>query len=101
MRIRAKDLQPALVFEETTQAGDPAGKPTGDPSIWTERMLTTLSNGVQGGKWYSLGDKALSVKALSAAFMRVKANGGAPGMDGWMDGRSSASRRSRKRIYVA
>jgi RNA-directed DNA polymerase len=83
MRIRAKDLQPALVFEETTQAGQADLKVYADPSIWTSRMLTTLGNGVHGGKWYSLGDKALSVKALDAAFARVKANGGAPGVDGW------------------
>jgi len=83
MRIRSKDLQPALVFEETTQVGEANRYRYADPSIWTERMLATLGNGVQGGKWYSLGDKAFSVKALDAAFTRVKANDGAPGTDGW------------------
>ena len=83
MRIRSKDLQPALVFEETTQAGDADGNVCADPSIWTSRMLTTLGNGVHGGKWYSLGDKAFSVKALESAFTRVRANHGVPGVDGW------------------
>jgi RNA-directed DNA polymerase len=92
MRIRAKDLQPALVFEETTQVGEAGRKVTGDPLIWTERMLTTLSNGVQGGKWYSLGDKALSVRALDGAFTKVKANGGVSGIDGWTVERFDAQR---------
>jgi RNA-directed DNA polymerase len=25
-----------------------------EPSVWTERMLDALVNGVTGGKWYSL-----------------------------------------------
>jgi RNA-directed DNA polymerase len=25
-----------------------------ETSIWTERMLTALGNGVKGGKWFSL-----------------------------------------------
>ena len=28
-----------------------------EPSVWTERMLTALEEGVKGGKWYSLMDK--------------------------------------------
>jgi hypothetical protein len=28
-----------------------------DRSIWTERMLAALGNGVRGGKWFSLIDK--------------------------------------------
>ena len=83
MRVRAKDLQPALVFEETTQAGQAWPKVVADPSIWTDRMLAALVTGVKGSKWYSLGDKAFSEKALNAAFERVKANKGAPGTDGW------------------
>jgi len=45
-------------------------------------MLAALGNGVHGGKWYSLGDKAFSEKALDASFMRVKANKGSCGVDG-------------------
>jgi RNA-directed DNA polymerase len=25
-----------------------------EASVWTERMLTALENGVKGGKWFSL-----------------------------------------------
>jgi hypothetical protein len=28
-----------------------------EPSVWTERMLAALENGVKGGKWFSLCDK--------------------------------------------
>ncbi len=79
----SKELEPALVFERTTQAGEAPVRWQAEPTIWTSRMLAALDSGVQGGKWYSLGDKAFGVKALSAAFTRVKSNGGAPGVDGW------------------
>jgi RNA-directed DNA polymerase len=45
-------------------------------------MLSTLERGVQGGKWFSLCDKAFSLKSLSAAFAKVKANAGSHGVDG-------------------
>lgn len=83
MKSRSRQLQPALVFEETTQVGDVRPKGSAEAGIWTSRMLTTLGNGVQGGKWYSLGDKAFSVKGLNASFARVKANKGSCGVDGW------------------
>ncbi len=77
---RKKKLQPALVFEETIQAGEAL---RADSSIWTSRMLSALVMGVQGGKWFSLCDKTFSRKSLESAFARVKANDGAPGPDGW------------------
>ena len=52
-----------------------------DASIWTERMLTALENGVQGGKWYSLKDKVISRATLEGAFAQVKANRGAAGRE--------------------
>jgi RNA-directed DNA polymerase len=27
-----------------------------EPTIWTERMMAALENGVKGGRWYSLMD---------------------------------------------
>ena len=30
-----------------------------EASIWSERMLAALGNGVQGGKWFSLIDKGV------------------------------------------
>lgn len=52
-----------------------------EPSVWTERMLTALEEGVRGGKWYSLMDKVYAKANLRAAFAKVKANGGAAGAD--------------------
>lgn len=52
-----------------------------ETSVWTERMLTALEKGVKGGKWFSLMDKVYSLKNLRAAWGRVRANGGAAGID--------------------
>lgn len=52
-----------------------------EPSVWTERMLTALEEGVKGGKWYSLMDKVSTLPNLRAAFKQVKANKGAAGVD--------------------
>jgi RNA-directed DNA polymerase len=53
-----------------------------DRSIWTERMLAALENGVQGGKWFSLIDKVYRPQTLAAAWEQVRANRGAAGLDG-------------------
>jgi RNA-directed DNA polymerase len=52
-----------------------------EPEVWTERMLTALEEGVKGGQWFSLIDKVYALPALRQAFARVKANGGAAGVD--------------------
>jgi RNA-directed DNA polymerase len=44
-------------------------------------MLTALDEGVKGGVWFSLIDKVYAERTLEAAWQRVKANGGAPGID--------------------
>jgi len=51
-------------------------------SVWTERMVSALENGVKGGKWYSLMDKVYAPATLTAAFAKVRSNGGAAGVDG-------------------
>jgi RNA-directed DNA polymerase len=51
-------------------------------SVWNERMLAALVNGVKGGKWFSLIDKVYRPTTLAAAWQRVKANRGAAGVDG-------------------
>src|SRR5688500_16706911 len=53
-----------------------------EASVWTDRMLAALVNGVQGGKWYSLMDKVVTPSTLEAAWRRVAANKGAAGVDG-------------------
>jgi len=44
-------------------------------------MLTALEQGVLGGKWFSLMDKVYARANLRQAFARMKANGGAAGVD--------------------
>jgi RNA-directed DNA polymerase len=69
------------------QGGDVAG---GQPrtwwwaeaSIWTERMVSALGNGVKGGKWFSLVDKAIRPTTLEIAWRKVERNKGAAGVDG-------------------
>jgi RNA-directed DNA polymerase len=53
-----------------------------DRSIWTERMLAALDNGVKGSKWFSLIDKVYRPETLAAAWEQVRANKGAAGVDG-------------------
>jgi RNA-directed DNA polymerase len=53
-----------------------------EASVWTERMLSALANGVKGGKWFSLMDKVYAPKTLAAAWSKVHANKGAAGVDG-------------------
>jgi RNA-directed DNA polymerase len=53
-----------------------------EASLWTERMVSALVNGVEGGKWFSLMDKVYASKTLGLAWARVRANRGAAGVDG-------------------
>jgi len=70
------------VSEGTKQAGEIRARWAWvEPSVWTERMLTALEAGVKGGKWFSLMDKVEALANLRSAFERVKANGGAAGVD--------------------
>ena len=50
-------------------------------SIWTERMLEALVEGVKGGVWFSLIDKVFRPRTLCAAWATVKRNGGSAGTD--------------------
>jgi len=53
-----------------------------EASVWTDRMMSALENGVKGGRWYSLIDKVRAPATLAAAWERVRANAGAAGVDG-------------------
>ena len=53
-----------------------------EPSVWSERMLAALVNGVTGGKWYSLWDKVSDRRTLEASWRAVARNNGAAGVDG-------------------
>ena len=72
----------APVPPRATQAGDGRARWTWtEPTVWTARMLTALEAGVKGGVWFSLIDKVYAARTLLAAWQRVKANGGAAGVD--------------------
>jgi RNA-directed DNA polymerase len=53
-----------------------------EATVWNERMLAALDNGVKGGKWFSLMDKVYRKQTLKAAWHKVKDNAGAAGVDG-------------------
>ena len=53
-----------------------------EASVWTDRMVSALKNGVKGGRWYSLIDKVHASATLAAAWEKVRANAGAAGVDG-------------------
>lgn len=52
-----------------------------DRSIWTDRMLAALDNGVKGRKWFSLIDKVHRPSTLAGAWLQVYRNHGAAGID--------------------
>lgn len=73
----------------TTQAGKAHGEkelrsrwPWVEASVWTDRMLAALEEGVKGGVWYSLIDKVCSLKNLWSSWAKSAKNNGAPGVDG-------------------
>jgi RNA-directed DNA polymerase len=53
-----------------------------EASVWTERMVSALVNGVKGGRWFSLIDKVTAPATLQVAWAKVRANRGAAGVDG-------------------
>lgn len=74
---------PQAVPEKATRSGEAEAlaRSYAEPSVWTERMLATLQEGVKGGKWYSLMDKVWAERTLRAAAAKVVANKGSSGVD--------------------
>lgn len=66
----------------TRQGAEARGYGWVEGTIWTERMISALVNGVQGGRWFSLIDKVFAPRTLALAWDKVRANGGASGVDG-------------------
>jgi len=52
-----------------------------EPTVWSERMLEALEQGVKGGVWFSLIDKVYASRTLAAAWRQVHARDGAGGVD--------------------
>jgi RNA-directed DNA polymerase len=81
VRATTTDATPATV-PLATHAGEVRSRwAWTEPTVWTNRMLTALEQGVKGGVWYSLIDKVCAERTLRAAWQHVKANGGAAGVD--------------------
>ena len=77
------ESQASAVPARATQGAETrAGKWTWvEATVWNERMLAALGNGVKGGKWFSLIDKVYRKQTLKAAWHKVKDNAGAAGVD--------------------
>ena len=80
---RSIEERPSSVPATATQGGDASHRHWlwAEQSVWTERMLTALEQGVKGGVWFSLIDKVFAERTLRAAAGSVIANEGAPGVD--------------------
>jgi RNA-directed DNA polymerase len=80
---KQSESQAPAVSARTTQGAETHGRWSWvEASVWNERMLAALENGVKGGKWFSLIDKVYRAETLRAAWQKVKANAGAAGVDG-------------------
>ena len=81
---RQSESQAPVVPEKATQGAETHGGEWRwvEATVWSERMLAALANGVKGGKWFSLIDKVYRAETLRAAWQKVKANAGAAGVDG-------------------
>ena len=82
--VKQSESQAPAVPPRATQGAETHGRDWSrvEASVWNERMLAALENGVKGGKWFSLIDKVYRAETLKAAWQRVEANAGAAGVDG-------------------
>jgi RNA-directed DNA polymerase len=85
---RHKDQTPTTVRRPATVpfAATPVGQPPtvkewAHRSVWTERMLRTLEQGVRGGRWHTLIDKVYLPENLLWSHYQVQSNAGAAGVD--------------------
>lgn len=84
MRAMKQEEQPEEVSAGTKHEGEASQlrrQLGAEACIWTDRMLGALSNGVRGGKWFSLKDKLYDLKTLRHAAEKVCAKGGSAGVD--------------------
>ena len=82
--MKQGESQAPAVPKAATQGAETHGRDWSwvEASVWNERMLAALENGVKGGKWFSLIDKVYRVETLRAAWQKVEGNAGAAGVDG-------------------
>jgi RNA-directed DNA polymerase len=79
----ACESKPAPVSARTKQAGEARPGPWSwvERTVWTDRMLEALEQGVKGGVWFSLIDKVHRPQVLLKAWLQVKGKGRAVGSD--------------------
>ena len=83
MNDQDSENKSAAVPPSAKQAEEIHGRwPWVERSVWSERMLEALENGVKGSQWYSLIDKVWKRDNLSAAWLKTTLNAGSPGIDG-------------------
>jgi len=82
VKDRTQEQRPPTVPERAPQDGEIRARWAWvETEVWTERMLTTLETGIEGGKWFRLIDKVWSPKNLGSALEKVVAKGGSAGID--------------------
>ena len=64
----------APLVQIAKQGAEARDWPWVEGSVWTDRMLSALGNGVKGGVWYSLMDKVYPPAPLAAAWAKVEVN---------------------------
>ena len=77
-----REATPSSVPARDKQGGDAVHRPVdAEPEVWTERMLTALTGGMKGNRWFSLIDKVYADRTLELAWAKVRANAGGSGVD--------------------
>jgi RNA-directed DNA polymerase len=72
--MKQGESQAPAVPERATQGAETHGRDWSwvEASVWNERMLAALQNGVKGGQWFSLIDKVYRAETLRAAWQKVE-----------------------------
>jgi len=74
--------KPPLVPARDKQGGKAIRLVAGaEPGVWSERMLTALTGGMKGNRWFSLIDKIYADRTLELAWAKVQSNAGGSGVD--------------------
>lgn len=80
--MKPEEARPASTVSQTKQDAEAQAYSWVEGTIWTDRMISALVNGVKGGRWFSLIDKISAPRTLAVAWAKVRSNRGACGVDG-------------------
>lgn len=79
----SKSKEPSVSVKPAKQGSSNLSESTWiDRTVWNDRMLAALDNGVKGKKWFSLNDKVRRRQTLENGWHDVMANNGGAGVDG-------------------